>query len=651
MLNLLFISDSPKIDYVKKTLPSLLKVVVDVAPDFDSGLNDVFEKRPTAVCIQDQIAGAKGENFARHILMLLGSDAPTFILVHDGNSKAKRIRGLFSYVVDLNQPEAKLTEEIQRKLKVIIRNQRDKIIIPSVKIPDSIMPLEGLSVKSRNDSDTLIGNLFSDIETGGLPPSDAKAHEPLPEIGFEQTKPSFTVPVKADVLAEIRKKRADLARKPQAVAERPLSATVGDNHDSMGEDVTPPALVTPPAAHKAPKLVLPDAATEAVRDSSDVTEKKQDATPAGSLPSFDPKVHETLPEPGLEQTKPSFTVPVKADVLAEIRKKRADLTRKPQAVAEQPLSATAGDNHESGGENPVVVTHPAANMDTQPVLPDAATEPVRDSSQVTVQKQDNTSANRMVIETPTPETPAPTGTTRNVLANVSHFPPVTSADLFISHKDAPAGIRIPEDKPPVFEEYNRLKSNGTKRLLLYISITSVFLFVVGWYFLKPSSDVPTATKQRTIPVVTPTPAPTPTVNPSLPVAQPVPTAQTPAQGIIKPSLPATFPAFIPRDGHDKSFAVKNPGWERYISEKFEFRLFRADDRLRAIQILAIKDNVLPDSLVKTVLTELAGSSDYQIISKEKRSGLIILRGTVAQKAEVIFYNKDSSVRAFVVSLH
>ena len=89
MLNLLIISNSPKALQIQKFIQPLIKAKIDVVGDFDHGLKDVFEKRPATVIIQEQIAGVTGESVARHIQMLLGASAPTFILLHKGNGKAR----------------------------------------------------------------------------------------------------------------------------------------------------------------------------------------------------------------------------------------------------------------------------------------------------------------------------------------------------------------------------------------------------------------------------------------------------------------------------------------------------------------------------------------------------------------------------------
>ena len=102
---MLFISDNKKIDLVIKKLQPKLKLKINIERDFDCGLNDVFEKRPDVVFIQSQIAGVTGESVARHIQLLLGGTAPKFILVHDGDTKAKPKKGLYEYLIDLSQSE------------------------------------------------------------------------------------------------------------------------------------------------------------------------------------------------------------------------------------------------------------------------------------------------------------------------------------------------------------------------------------------------------------------------------------------------------------------------------------------------------------------------------------------------------------------
>lgn len=187
MLNLLFITDSPKAEFIKSGLQPVLKVIIDVVTDFDHGLKDVFEKRPATVCIQDQIGGVTGESVARHIQMLLGSSAPTFILLHSGNSKARAIKGLYEHLVDLSQSNDTLIENIRNTLKSLLGDQWEKVFIPPKQTPAAVMSSVAVPEESREDADKLVDDFLSDLETSGFsvidepPPAlDAAAAVPPP---------------------------------------------------------------------------------------------------------------------------------------------------------------------------------------------------------------------------------------------------------------------------------------------------------------------------------------------------------------------------------------------------------------------------------------------------------------------------------------
>lgn len=195
MLNLLFISDSPKTEHIKSVLQPELKVIIDVVSDFDHGLKDVFEKRPATVCIQDQIGGVTGESVARHIQMLLGSSAPTFILLHSGNGKARAINGLFEHLIDLNQANETVSGEIKSTLKALLGDDWEKIYIPPKLPPASIRSSVAVPEESREDADRLVDDFISDLETSGflvadeqppaLSPPDGMSHNELVPRGGE----------------------------------------------------------------------------------------------------------------------------------------------------------------------------------------------------------------------------------------------------------------------------------------------------------------------------------------------------------------------------------------------------------------------------------------------------------------------------------
>lgn len=190
MVNLLFISGDSKINAIKNSLQPLLKVKIDVVSDFDYGLKDVFEKRPDIVFIQEQIAGVTGESVARHIQMLLGSGAPSFIFMHDGNLKAKSIKGLYDHLIDLSHDDTKVVEDIQYTLKSLLGSQWQKIYVsPKAKKP-VITPAVAVPGDHRVIADQLVGDLLSSQD--GVTPDqgqnkhllDAAEPEPSTEEPF-----------------------------------------------------------------------------------------------------------------------------------------------------------------------------------------------------------------------------------------------------------------------------------------------------------------------------------------------------------------------------------------------------------------------------------------------------------------------------------
>lgn len=164
MLNLLFISNSPKTEFIINALQPQLKVKIDAVADFDQGLKAVFEKRPATVIIQEQIAGVTGESVARHIQMLLGSGAPSFIMIHEGNARIKPIKGLFEHLIDLTQTDVKLVEDILVILKSMLGPEWDKAVITPKLDPAAIAASIAVPEENRDNADKLVDDFLTDLE-------------------------------------------------------------------------------------------------------------------------------------------------------------------------------------------------------------------------------------------------------------------------------------------------------------------------------------------------------------------------------------------------------------------------------------------------------------------------------------------------------
>ncbi|AJY68909.1 hypothetical protein KIP69_12655 [Geobacter sulfurreducens] len=113
MNTILFISDDFRSSDVLTFLRSHYKGRVKLAPDFDQGLKDVFDNRPSGVFIQSEISGISGETVARHIKTLLRTEAPRIILVHTAPLKPQGGKKWFDDSLDFNQSADELAHALR----------------------------------------------------------------------------------------------------------------------------------------------------------------------------------------------------------------------------------------------------------------------------------------------------------------------------------------------------------------------------------------------------------------------------------------------------------------------------------------------------------------------------------------------------------
>ena len=90
MLNIFVISSDTRVARLIEYLQPFLKTKIRCASDFDNGLKEVFENRPSVVFIQSTIGTVSGETVSRHIKSLLGSASPRIIFMGDFDSSRKK---------------------------------------------------------------------------------------------------------------------------------------------------------------------------------------------------------------------------------------------------------------------------------------------------------------------------------------------------------------------------------------------------------------------------------------------------------------------------------------------------------------------------------------------------------------------------------
>jgi CheY-like chemotaxis protein len=124
MLSLLIISNNPKAKLIQKFIQPLIKTEIGLLADFDNGVNEVFEKSPATVIIQERIGGVACDTVVRYMRQMLGNDAPAFIMLHEGNVGTTPQKGLFKGFADLHQPDEALATEIRSLLERIIGGEQ-----------------------------------------------------------------------------------------------------------------------------------------------------------------------------------------------------------------------------------------------------------------------------------------------------------------------------------------------------------------------------------------------------------------------------------------------------------------------------------------------------------------------------------------------
>lgn len=130
------------------------------------------------------------------------------------------------------------------------------------------------------------------------------------------------------------------------------------------------------------------------------------------------------------------------------------------------------------------------------------------------------------------------------------------------------------------------------------------------------------------------------------------TRSTPASsGVNTGGRLSVLPDFIPRYGADKQYGKANPGWERYKGQVTEFKIFREEQTIKAIQVIDRGGRGVPESFMKGVLRQVAKKPRFSVEASEKKDGYEISRGSVSDNLSVVYYRDEQGgrLRAFVMT--
>ncbi len=489
MITILFISDDPRVaDLIARFQPQL-RGRMRLSHDFDQGLKEVFDNRPSAVFIQGDITGISGETVARHIKTLLRGEAPRIVLMHSAPLAAQGAKKWFDYSVDFSVSQDEIDEQFKLRLMEIAPGHWQKDDVEQPGSPEDVAVVNG--------EDASIPGLTHSAESEPFEWESAGNFEPPAEELLYSTANPFPA-VEGD----------------DAPLDDVQSVLVGRGIEAGASDV--------PSHCTLPSEVMATIIEESVTTQSALLE------PHPSSPS--PVISSPIVPPRVEKPIPAFSPPPVPPY------------REPVVPAEQPVA------------------------------------------------------------------------------------PLSSFSA-----DAPLGGSVRDAVPPRTTERG---GAAGRRLSLWAAAIVLLLIggVVGGILLLKGEDG------------NGNPASKPAVSPAKPHRE----SSAPAP-VGKAAPAAGLPSFIPASGKDRGFGKTHPGWERYRGHGVEYRIFRENGRLKALQVLALNGKAIPESHIATIVKKLTGSETRTVLSQSKKGAYRreVLR--VAGNGELVLYRKGSGIRGGVIT--
>lgn len=188
----------------------------------------------------------------------------------------------------------------------------------------------------------------------------------------------------------------------------------------------------------------------------------------------------------------------------------------------------------------------------------------------------------------------------------------------------------PEMVPPLPSEPGKGKRSWLYAAGIFLALAVGFgMYPTAEELLVPSRPKPPVTGISEMPRAT--------------VQQPAPAKSSPQKNRL--------PSCIPLDSPDASYSASHPGWQRYKTETLEFRVFRAESAVKAIQVISRQGKAIADDFFTEFLGEIAGRDSFKVQSGKEKEGYYIERGTAGDMAEVVVYREKPAgkIRALVVA--
>ncbi|WP_318556909.1 hypothetical protein [Geobacter anodireducens] len=236
------------------------------------------------------------------------------------------------------------------------------------------------------------------------------------------------------------------------------------------------------------------------------------------------------------------------------------------------------------------------------------------------------------------------------------LPPVPLAEIeeqvALGRQAEPAHDDTPQGQPV------RRRPGDSRSTVRPVAIGAGVLIVAAvviYLAVSLGTSSTTHRSQALVAEVKPTTSGTAQQKPASPPPAPAPETLPPAAPAIAPAqaLPAgmtELPPFIPRQKPDRAYGDKNPGWERYLGARTEFKVYREAGVIKAIQSIDRSGVGIPESFMRGALEQMTRVRQFSINDKETKGSFHVEKGTTTAGARILIYRTapKGSIRAFVV---
>lgn len=180
----------------------------------------------------------------------------------------------------------------------------------------------------------------------------------------------------------------------------------------------------------------------------------------------------------------------------------------------------------------------------------------------------------------------------------------------------------------------------------------------------PAPKVAEAPAPAVIPASAPAPTPAPAPAPKPQSAAPAPVVKAqgapeakPQPAAAPPAAPAAsaaagqkaLPSLLGQTKPDPEYAKSHPGWQRYLGTSAEYKVFKEGERYKALQVLTLHGETLPEQLLTRALREFGGTEKYRLGAAAAKGKYLVQQGDASGGVAITVYrNKSHNLKAFVI---